>query len=298
MQKFKVAISRFPANDWEAKECVEWLIHTVVAMKKDERIEEVISIVPGGQTPITMLRNKAVVDAKSAGATHLLMIDSDMAPDLNLPGNKPFWPTAWEFMLERRAREEAYTRSLAKVDGLPPPSSTVFPPATISAPYCGPSPFQQCYVFQWASRRSGKPEHDFILDMISRESAAIRSGIQEVAAMATGLILYDMRVFDVLPPPWYCYEWADQTQSEKATTEDVYQTRNASLLGLPQFCAWDSWAGHRKPEIVGKPQLMTRDMVHESLRAAVMRGVDRGDRLIMVGDECGEALGIPADGTD
>ncbi len=63
MQKFKVAIARFPANGWEHTSCVEWLIKTVVEMKKDERISHVISIKPGGATPIPMLRNKSVVDA-------------------------------------------------------------------------------------------------------------------------------------------------------------------------------------------------------------------------------------------
>ncbi len=293
MQKFKVAIARFPASGWEHTACVEWLMHIVVQLKKDPRISDVLSIKPGGHTPITMLRNKAVVDAKASGANYLLMIDSDMHPDLPYPGAKPFWETAWEFMLRRR-EIDAQRKSGKYVPPLPeePPDAMIvwnkgrpeLPPATIAAPYCGPPPDEFCYVFRLVDRETSNPNPDFSLEMISRDMAAISSGIQQVDALPTGLILYDMRVFDVLPPPWYCYEYPDETQSEKATTEDVYQTRNASMLGLPQYVLWDAWAGHNKTKMVGKPQIIHRDQVHKSLRDAVLRGADRGDSLIIMGD--------------
>ncbi len=294
MQKFKVAIARFPANGWEHTACVEWLIKTVVEMKKDERISDVLSIKPGGATPITMLRNKAVVDAKASGADYLLMVDSDMHPDLPYPGAKPFWKTAWEFMLARRQKEwdehcaGIEDRSGKWIDWL----VKNHPPATIAAPYCGPPPSEYVYVFNWTSQMTGEPNPDFCMNMVPREMAAIASGIQEVAALPTGLILYDMRVFDILPPPWFKYEFVDETESEKATTEDVYQTRNASLLKLPQFVAWDCFAGHIKAKTVLRPVIVTRDSVHRSLVEAVSRGVDRGDSLIIM-DEPPKANGDP-----
>ncbi|MEK0126623.1 hypothetical protein, partial [Bordetella pertussis] len=90
--------------------------------------------------------------------------------------------------------------------------------------------------------------------MYSRAEASQFTGIGEVAALPTGLIMYDMRIFDMLEPkdenskPWFYYEWADKYQSEKASTEDVSATRDMSLVGQqvlgysPVFCAWDSWA--------------------------------------------------------
>jgi hypothetical protein len=249
-----------------------WVVQTVRKMDRDPRVEAVVSLTYN-DTPITMLRNRAVLEARQEGCQYLLCIDSDMAPDLPYAGAKPFWDTAWAYLMERRVLEANYPDDVAPG----------FPPATVAAPYCGPSPNQCVYVFEWHCDATGKPNPGYKLEMIPRESAAIRSGFQEVAALPTGLILYDMRVFDVLSPPWYRYEH-DAFESEKHTTEDVYQTRNAGLLGLPQVVAWDCWSGHVKTEIVPKPMIYTRNHVHQSLREAVLRGVDSDDRLVFVGN--------------
>ncbi len=315
MKTYKVALAQFPGGGVSRIETNAWVVRAVREMDKDDRISEVVSLTYA-DTPITMLRNRAVLDARAAGCQYLLMLDSDMSPDVPCAGCSPFWATAWQFMMERRAREvasriEGHKRcgpvgtqqAKAPFDAPFEMNNTVlreFPPATIAAPYCGPSPDQCCYVFEWKSRGSGHPNPDFQLGMVPRESAAIRSGVQEAAALPTGLILYDMRVFDVLPPPWFDYEWADPPfNSRKATTEDVFQTRNASMLGLPQYCAWDCWAAHVKTERVGKPMIVTRDEVHASLRDAVLRGIDSGDRLIVLSSEpATQTSEAPADDGD
>jgi hypothetical protein len=266
-----------------------WVVQTVRKMDRDPRIAEVVSLTYC-DTPIPMLRNRAVLDARKAECRYLLMIDSDMAPDLPYPGARPFWDAAWEFLMERN-REEWSFRECEYALGEGGPGNTFaemnakafaeFPPATVAAPYCGPPPDECVFIFEWQSYESDTPNPNFRLSMVPRESAAIRTGIAEAAALPTGLILYDMRVFDVLPPPWFRYEH-DPLEAEKHTTEDVYQTRNASLLHLPQYAAWDSWAGHVKTKVVGKPLLVTRDQVHASLRQAVLRGVDSGDRLLIM----------------
>lgn len=276
MRKYKVALARFPGSGSERMESVAWIIRTLRKMDADNRISSVHSITIA-DTPITMSRNRAVREAKDAGCDYLLMIDSDMSPDLPIPGARPFWDTAWGFMMTLRDEEDAANDDNERSEGgwTEPPQ-----PATIAAPYGGPPPDECVYVFHWASRESGCPDPNFRLEMVPRELAAVKSGIEEVAALPTGLILYDMRVFEVLPPPWFCYEYEDALQTHKATTEDVFQTRNASLLGLPQFCAWDCWAGHVKTKVVGKPHIIHRDEVHSSLATAVLRRIDCGDRLI------------------
>ncbi len=287
MNKYKIAFAQFPGGGSSRMETNAWVVKTVREMDKDERIEKVVSLTYN-DTPITMLRNRAVQEAREAGCHYLLMLDSDVAPDTPYPGSRRFWPTAWEFMMGRRKEEEA--------DELVFGQSPRLPPATIAAPYCGPPPEECCYIFEWKNRQSENPNPDFQLGMIPRESAAIRIQIQEVAALPTGLILYDMRVFDVLPPPWFAYEWSDRFQSQKVTTEDVYQTRNASLLGLPQYCAWDCWAEHVKSKRVGKPRIVTRDQVHHSLREAVERQLDERDRLIFLPEEpAGFQESVPSD---
>ena len=299
MKPFKIAVARFPGSGSERMETVGWLIRTIREMDMDPRIESVQSIVVS-DTPITMGRNRAVLEARATGCQYLLMVDSDMQPDTPYRGCKPFWATSWDFMMERRGKKDTmvYEHYGHSWEGDVPPLPEL-PPATIAAPYCGPSPDQCCYVFEWKSRGSGHPNPDFQLGMVSREYAAIKAGIQEAAALPTGLILYDMRVFDTLPPPWFEYEYGDPPfNSVKATTEDVYQTRNASLLGLPQYCNWDAWATHIKTEKVGKPIIVTRTEVHASLRDAVLRGVDAGDRLICLDEPAKFQESVPSLETD
>ncbi len=272
---YNVAIARFPGDGWEHHACTDWLVTTVLAMKQDPRIGRIYRPKYVGQTPITCSRNKAVIDARMKGCAYLLMVDSDMHPDLYEQAGAPrFWDTAWEFMMKRREKEIEF-------HGERGPKA--LPPATIAAPYCGPPPEEFPFVFQMTNRESDNPNPDIKLEMISRPLASMMHGIQQMDALPTGLILYDIRVFEILPPPWFRYEYSDQTESVKVTTEDVYQTRNASFLGLPQFCAFDCWAGHAKGKLVGKPKILTRDQIHESFRESVLRGADRGDEIVMAG---------------
>ena len=74
----------------------------------------------------------------------------------------------------------------------------------------------------------------------------------------------------------------DEEETEKATTEDVYFTRNLSLAGVPNYVNWDSWAGHVKRKVVGKPTLLTADSVRESFREAVMANRRANERLTFI----------------
>ena len=286
-RKYSVLIARFPGQHQEHPDSSNWVIDTIRKMDRDPRISKVGRFTKS-DTPITMVRNEAVKMALAADVDYLLMIDADMSPDLDLPNAKPFWDSSWEWMMKRRENEEKYRYraqdgvTQLHADGSPVRSNEpgfAFAPATIAAPYCGPSPNEHCYIFKWKSRESGSANKNFKLAMFEREDAALRGGIEEVAALPTGLILYDMRVFKALPKPWFDYEWADAERSAKASTEDVYQTRNASLLGFPQYVNWDAWAGHVKLKTVGKPVVHTVEDVSEALRGAIVGGHHRGDQV-------------------
>jgi len=118
------------------------------------------------------------------------------------------------------------------------------------------------------------------------------SGIQECAALPTGLIMYDMRCFDVTEPetdkdhPWFYYEWTDKYAANKASTEDVTMTRDLSLTGAtklgynPVLCNWDAWAGHWKPKCVGKPVVMDAKSVGQKLRMAWSSQHDGGNKIV------------------
>lgn len=263
----------------------DWLIRTIAKAKADPRVSAVCQW-EMADTPITMTRNRAVLDALAEGVDALIFLDSDMQPDCE-PDGKPFWDTAFDFFCE------TYNKH----------------PIVIGAPYMGPPPSEQPYIFRWQNCQTDNPDEcDMQLKAFSRVEAAMHAGIQPVGALPTGLILYDCRVFlDLLDPrPRYLelrnlgltdaeacratqhffdYEWKDCFAADKGSTEDVQNTRDISLAGIAKYgrnivhCAWDSWAGHWKPKLVRKPQILTADSVSRSLVEVVRRGNESGVKI-------------------
>ncbi len=244
MRQVSLMMARFPYQNQECPDSVDWFMQTMLKVKQDPRISEVFTTRPD-DTPITMTRNQAVERAKKQGCDYLLMLDSDMAPDL--PGEQPFWDTAFDFAYQHPG------------------------PCLIGAPYCGPPPFSNVYVFRWAQPVNPHADRRMTLEMFPREEAAGKRQIEEVAALPTGLILIDLRAIDRFVPPYFYYEWKDPTQSEKASTEDVTFTRDISLSGTPIYCAWGSWAGHWKRWLATRPAPLNRSTVGRQLREAFHR---------------------------
>ncbi len=250
----------------------QWITHTLKGM--DDRIGERVwrDFV---DTPIPMLRNAAVLAAREWGADLMLMVDSDTHPDVELAEDseaKPFWDTSLDFIYDN------YDKG----------------PHVVAAPYCGPPPLENVYVFTWANMQSDHPNADFTLRQFAREEAQCRAGIEDVAALPTGLILYDMRAFDLTEPkengdrPWFYYEYKDLLEAEKCSTEDVTATRDMALVGCqklgynPINVNWDAWAGHIKQKVVRKPRIVTSDMVAGQFARAVVEGREGGRKHMIV----------------
>ena len=284
----------------------DWLIQTDRKLAQEPRIEK-WTLETYNDTPITMVRNRAVMDAREAGADLLLFVDSDQSPDCMIGVESeatPFWDAAFSFVYKKWDKG----------------------PHVVGAPYCGGGTVENVFVFQWRrSVSSFDSEVDMKLSQYTREEAVRMSGIQECAALPTGLILYDMRAFDLIEPktddreslamarlnscierghsvftanevrqvvrdaisesdrieqPFFYYEYPTKYQTEKASTEDVTNTRDISLAGLtvlgynPMYCAWSSWAGHWKPRNVTKPRLLTPKDVSVKLGRAMTRSAD------------------------
>lgn len=223
-------------------------------------------------TPITMCRNRAVKEALKGGFDCLLMIDSDMKPDCELgqdPTAKPFFASSFDYLYEHFDKG----------------------PVCIAAPYCGPPPYSNVYVFHWAN--GSNPDQtlniDAKIEAFSRYQAERMTGIVPCAALPTGLILFDTRLFTVVPPKpkqgWFYYEWMDVEASEKASTEDVTATRDMAYHGQlklgynPVLCNFDSWAGHHKPLCVRKPRSIAIDHVNEQYAEAVRRNQRSDERI-------------------
>lgn len=245
-----------------------WFSKTLLAMKADKRIGE-ISTQDFSDTPITMTRNKSVEVAKAHEADLLVMVDSDQHPDLYVgqdPLAKPFWNSSFDFLMSRWQKQLT----------------------VIGAPYCGPPPHENVYVFKWGTHESDNPNVDMRIEQYTREEATTLAGIHPVAALPTGLIMFDMRVFDIIEPAYFYYEYTDQYEQEKASTEDVTCTRDISLIGAeklgysPVFANFDAWAGHYKPKCVGKPKLLTVEQINDKYREAFKSGRTVKERKIYV----------------
>lgn len=289
-RKLKVGVARFPygGNGGTASEVPEvgtWLAKVAVKVSQDPRIEW--EWMPTfSDTPIPMTRNLSVEYARQRKFDVLVMIDSDMVPDCEIgrdPNAKPFFSSSFDFLYEH------YERG----------------PVVIAAPYCGPPPNENVYVFQWVNRETGRLDDDsfaLAIDQFSRPEAARRSGFEAAAALPTGLIMYDMRVFDIAPSPYFYYEYDGDgakcpecgcrkpgKQHKKASTEDCTATRDFALIGQqvlgynPMFVNWDAWAGHMKPKMVRKPVIMGVDGVGERFTAAMKRNERSDEKLMIVG---------------
>lgn len=247
--KISILLCRFPYGGSEFHGCGTWLAKNVPLLKSLPYVAKVDHL-EINDTPITMSRNRALKKARDGKYDFCIMLDSDMLPDLPYPGARPFFPHALDFAMNQRLAGK--------------------PPALVGAPYCGPPPIENIYVFQWASLATDEPQPSWKLEQYSREQAALQTGFESVGALPTGLILIDMRCLDGLAYPWFDYEWSDAEQTEKASTEDVYFTRNVGLGRTGEcWCFWDAWAGHVKTKIVGKPRIMYTDDVAEAFRDAL-----------------------------
>jgi hypothetical protein len=316
-RKLNVLLATFPyaGNGGiasQADEVADWVTNTVVKAHDDPRVEW-IQKEKFSDTPIPMTRNASVLRARELGADVLVMVDSDMWPDMGLyhgePGAKPFWDEAFNYLYRH------YEKG----------------PVVIGAPYCGPPPHEVVYVFKWQNRETGHPNLDFQIDKYTRDEAQFMSGIQECAALPTGLIMYDMRIFNLTEPKakqaalfdrimapyrdrtlepreaedlarhamalsehaedsWFYYQWKDEYQTEKASTEDVTATRDMAfhghlMLGYnPLRCAWDSWAGHWKVKCVPKPRVLTMEQVASKYRRAATEGGNGKYRMVDAGE--------------
>src|ERR1700682_3381786 len=136
--KLNVFFAFFPyggngASSSEHPNIRNWFARTISHCKSDSRISDT-STIDFSDTPLTMTRNRAVVEARKAEADVIVMVDSDQHPDLYLGLEKsavPFFESSFDFLYQRK------TKGLCTVVG---------------APYCGPPPEECCYAFHWTNR--------------------------------------------------------------------------------------------------------------------------------------------------
>ena len=294
-----------------------WLIKTIRKIESDSGRISSYDLVTYNDTPCHMVRNRAVMDAREAGADLLMFVDSDQSPDdqIGIDANAvPFWDTAFNFIYRKWDKG----------------------PHVVGAPYMGGGEgYERVFVSKWRNRVGYENDIDFHLDSYTREEAVAMSGIQECAALPTGLILYAVPAFDLIEPapddmaeriampivkrieagnntftpeqmkelvefivhektrleqPYFYYEYTDQYQQKKASTEDITNTRDISIAGIlklgynPIQCAWSSWAGHWKPRNVSKPVCITASDVAQKFKNALKSGGNSEYKRVDVGE--------------
>lgn len=251
-ERVNVSVVVFTYDKTMHADLLDYIVKLYGQMLHHPRIN-ILRVATSTGYPTDRARNAAVKQAKEDGSHYALFLDNDNTPDYLLgrdAGAKPFLPTALEFALAH--------------DG----------PCFVGAPYCSGPPAQEVVVMK---HREYIP--DLVgglgkkLDKFTRDEAAVATGTERVAALPTGCLLMDLRAFDVLPPPWFYYEFKDPPyNTQLASTEDVACTRNADWLGIPQFCNWDAWAGHWKAYQVEKPRPCPVDSVPRAIWEAFKAG--------------------------
>ena len=269
--KFSIMLSRFPGGSLfpvDMPDTTDYFAQISYELKQNPDCK-FIEWCRVSDTPITMSRNKVVNIALAKEVDFLLMLDNDMKPDMYLGQDalaEPFLPSALKFALDRW--DEG--------------------PHIVAVPYCGPPPLENIYVFQWSTWETDHPNPDYSLQQYSREEAARKIGFEQVAALPTGICLFDMRVFrDILKPPYFYYEWKDLTEADKASTEDVTMTRDAGLAGAKLWCAWSSWAGHYKLKCVGRPRVIYSEDVGKQFKKAIAQDFKKDERILVLGKDGG-----------
>jgi hypothetical protein len=264
--KASVMVATFPFGGTEHYSVRNYVAKLRERLRTDKRVSNVYAM-DEDDTPITMSRNKVLKECLDKEIDFCLMIDSDMYPDVLLGIEEDaaaFWDSSFDFALKSPK------------------------PCVVAAPYCGPPPHENVYVFRWARYSNDNPNPDMRLEQYPREEAAIRVGFEQVAALPTGLCLIDCRIPAALEPAWFEYEYSDKYKTKKVTTEDVYFTRNAGIAGFPQYVNWDAWCGHHKRKLVTPPKILTADSVTGGFREALLRNVNSNERMIDV-----NAKGVP-----
>lgn len=250
-EKVKLVANAFTYSRQIGADLFSWCCGIEKALANHPRVESVHISYSCGY-PTDRVRNGALHDARAHGLDFLLMLDEDQAPDIGPPYGAirpdivPFLPSALDFVLAH--------------DG----------PCIIGAPYCGSPPLQEVLVMKNREYVPGlRDGMGLKVDKYTRDEAAIMTGIQRVAALPTGCLLVDLRVLDVLPPPWFSYEYSDPPfNSALASTEDIVFTRNLDWLGVRQYCHWSAWAGHNKHFTTGIPAASPVENIPQNIRRA------------------------------
>lgn len=220
MPKFNVLVSRPTSNGWERVEIGNTLIEICTCADRDPEVQPYIvdgsiSFLATQKFPTDCARNSIVKTAQDRRADFLMMIDVDGAPAVG---------TFKSFFTFLRTQQV---------------------PSVVGAPYVAAD--GEVQVFHWTTQQQiKKPLDSFALTRYNRDLAATKTGFERVASMGTHCVMFDMRVFGQVPPPYFRYQYADASFCDVRETEDCWCMRQFFHSDIPMFVDWDHPAAHFK----------------------------------------------------
>jgi hypothetical protein len=267
-------------------------------------------------TPIPMTRNAAVLAARHADADLLMFVDSDQVPDTRLGKDadaKPFFQEAFDFIYKhwdkgphvvgapylggdsgnenvfvmrwRNRVSSFYAEVDLRLDQYTREETDVLS----GIHECAALP-TGCILYDMRCFNLIEPKPDNVAKTIATpilkrieagNNTFTREQMQE-------LVTHVVRETRRSERSFFYYEFTDKYEWQKASTEDVTNTRDISLAGLvqlgynPVHCAWSSWAGHLKSRNVEKPLIITASEVASRFKNAVLRGISHDKKLVNV----------------
>jgi glycosyltransferase involved in cell wall biosynthesis len=232
-ETFSILVATFAYEHYVLASQKSWYGKTMFEAQASGTVKRLAEL-PIKKFPTDVARNHSVEVAKEGGYDYLLMMDHDIDP------HPDFWKRSWGWMVAHRATG----------------------PCVVAAPYCSGTP-ERVLAFIFENLATENPDPDFRIECISRYQAAQLSGFHRVAAVGTGMILWDMRVFDYLAKPYFAYEYNEDCTNADST-EDIVATRNLALQGIPIWCDFDCWCGHLKLRMSHKPQPLSAENLGKS----------------------------------
>lgn len=227
-QPYRLTVARLTGFQTECPDIGTWMGDWGIRLRVHPDVDSVDSF-NVSNVRIGMCRNKCVEHARQVGSTHILWIDPDMAIDRYVQRDhedrvfgraKPWWDTAWDFVKKH-------------------------PFAVAAAPYAGKLPERPIHVFV-------KNEADQLV-RVRHEDVKMLTGWTQVAAIGSGLMLTDIRIFDRLEQPYFKDTFTDRTETQLHHSQDIFFSARCELAQIPIYINWDCPCGHWQPTVVEMP---------------------------------------------
>jgi len=236
--KAKILLARIAYGGWEHAALGNFCIQTAVRAQGHPLIDDILhAFVDVCPTPAA--RHRAIRMARDSGCRIMVQVDADTVP------HPDFVLFAAEWLLAQPG------------------------PSVLCSPYVCGLPDCRVQAFRIATK-SAHPGDIGALEHFGREEAALKTGVERVAAAGTGCFACHVEAFDRIAMPYFSYEYADAMQDRVVCTEDVNCFRDLTAAGVPVCVSWDHWSDHVKEGPVSRPRVVSPEQIWDRTRGMLL----------------------------